>query len=292
MDTSLLDLTRRNQFSDDGRTLTQIVFNYVPNKTVSGIAGGIFYLITLLLFFRTVRTRSWWSLCLPIGAFFYATGFVLRIILANNQDSLGLFIIEQIFIICSPACFLAFNYIVYGRLITEWVNPQYSLLRPSIVAKVFITSDILTFLIQAGGSGFTDDDTIEIGMHIMLGGLVLQLISYVLFQIMFTVVHWRVHKAGALVHKQRWHKILWVLHFSSVFIVIRCVFRVAERADDAHAYLNTHEYIFYLLDVVPLFFATAIYFFYWPASYMVSDPHKTHNRVETGSQQELNTFQV
>jgi hypothetical protein len=82
------------------------------------------------------------------GLLGFAIGFFLRVPVRNNPDSLGLFIGMQLFLVCSPAAFLAFNYIVYGRLIQTNVGGQYSLLRPNLVAGVFVASDIITFLIQ------------------------------------------------------------------------------------------------------------------------------------------------
>lgn len=78
----------------------------------------------------------------------YALGFFLRIAVRQNQNSLGLFVVMQLFLVCSPAAFLAFNYIVYGRLIQENIGAKYSLIRPSIVARVFVISDVVTFIVQ------------------------------------------------------------------------------------------------------------------------------------------------
>jgi hypothetical protein len=79
-----------------------------------------------------------------------AAGFYLRFILMSHQNSQGLFIVMQILIVCSPAAFLAFNYILYGRFIMNTVGGQHSFIRPDRVARVFVISDIVTFLIQVG----------------------------------------------------------------------------------------------------------------------------------------------
>lgn len=62
--------------------------------------------------------------------------------------TLGLFITMQFFLICSPALFLAFNYMVYGRFIRQRVGAKYCLIRPERITKFFILSDITTFGIQ------------------------------------------------------------------------------------------------------------------------------------------------
>lgn len=74
-------------------------------------------------------------------------GFALRYASKYNPNSLGQFAIEQLFIVCSPAAFLAFNYIVYGRLIS-YIGTEHSMVNPQKVAKIFVISDVITFLIQ------------------------------------------------------------------------------------------------------------------------------------------------
>ena len=78
----------------------------------------------------------------------YSAGFFLRIPVASNPNSEGLFIVMQLMTVTSPAAFLAFNYIIYGRLIRNRVGASYSMIRPQIVAKVFVISDVTTFMIQ------------------------------------------------------------------------------------------------------------------------------------------------
>ncbi|TFK99440.1 hypothetical protein BDV98DRAFT_584113 [Pterulicium gracile] len=177
-----------------------------------------------LLFMQTFEVRSWWSLCLPIGAFY----------------SLMLYILTQLVIICSPAAFLAFNYILYGRLLADNVRPEYSMMRPAIVSKVFIISDVSTFFLQVSGGGMTATEKMaSAGKSLMVFGLCAQLLSYVVFWVMFTVLHVRAHKA-------------------------------AEWAVPSDHFLITSEAsgIFYAVDVVALFLRVSIYCFYLPASYI------------------------
>jgi hypothetical protein len=77
-----------------------------------------------------------------------SAGFFVRIGLLYSPDSLALFIVQQLFIITTPAAFLAFNYILYGRFIVGCVSREYSWIRPERVARIFVISDITTFLVQ------------------------------------------------------------------------------------------------------------------------------------------------
>lgn len=77
-----------------------------------------------------------------------SSGFFVRIGLDSSPNSTGIFTVQQLFIVVTPAAFLAFNYILYGRFIVECVSPRHSFIRPKWVARVFVISDITTFLVQ------------------------------------------------------------------------------------------------------------------------------------------------
>ncbi len=78
-------------------------------------------------------------------------GFFVKAVMVSSeahQNSQGLLIAQNVIIVCAPATFFAFNYIVYGHLVLDCVGAQFSLLRPSRVSFIFVGSDILTFVIQ------------------------------------------------------------------------------------------------------------------------------------------------
>ena len=75
-------------------------------------------------------------------------GFLARILVKNDPDSIFKFASMQLLLVCSPAAFLAFNYIVYGRLVVEKIGAKYSPIKPTIVARIFVISDVVTFLVQ------------------------------------------------------------------------------------------------------------------------------------------------
>lgn len=75
-------------------------------------------------------------------------GLFVRIITANNQNSEGLYIIQQLMIVLSPASFLAYNYILFGKFTARCVGPHHAAISARKFGRVFVTSDIITFLIQ------------------------------------------------------------------------------------------------------------------------------------------------
>lgn len=77
-----------------------------------------------------------------------STGLFVRVLSANNTHSMALFIAQSVMTVLSPAAFLAFNYIVYGRLVRFSIGLKYSMVNAAKVARFFVVSDVITFLIQ------------------------------------------------------------------------------------------------------------------------------------------------
>ncbi|KAL5490531.1 hypothetical protein ACEPAI_5364 [Sanghuangporus weigelae] len=251
----------------------KLALNYVPSLIPAVAAGAVYAVLTALLFIRLFRRKTWWGLCLPIGTLCFSVGFFIRYASAADTSNLGTFLFTQILMVISPAAFLAFNYIVYGRLIKTFATGRnrYSLIRPEIVAKTFIISDVVTFCVQGGGGGLQgQDDTANIGRIILLIGIIVQALSYVMFYFILIHSHRMFSKDDKFDEYNFPWRLVHVLHFSSVFIIIRCAYRAVELVQGNNGYLLTHEIFFYMLDTIPLFFATAIYVFFWPGQ-MIDD---------------------
>ncbi|KAF9781165.1 RTA1 like protein-domain-containing protein [Thelephora terrestris] len=247
--------------------ISERVYGYRPNSALAIAAAVVYGTLASALLFRVVMSRSWWGLCLPIGSFFVSLGFVLRVLSKHSPSSIGIFAIEGLFIICSPAAFLAFNYITYGRLIS-YIGAEHSIINPGKVAGTFVISDVFTFLLQAGGSGLqTSYKLANTGQKIVLVGLALQAVSYGFFIVLLIKSHISIKSSGSR-PMDKSSTLIWVLYFSSAFIFIRCIYRVAEFAQGRGGYLLTHEVLLYLLDVLPLVLAITVYVPFWPARYL------------------------
>lgn len=79
-----------------------------------------------------------------------ALGFLTRIFITQPslRSSIGVYILMDSLIVLAPAAFLAFNYITYGRTVRLCTGREHSFIRPEIVGRTFVISDIVTFLIQ------------------------------------------------------------------------------------------------------------------------------------------------
>ncbi|KAL5490532.1 hypothetical protein ACEPAI_5365 [Sanghuangporus weigelae] len=214
--------------------------HYSPSKPGAIIAGVILAVLSILIFVRLSRRKNWWGLCLPIGILLLSVGFFVRLASVNNPTGRDLFATTQVLIITSPGAFLAFNYIVYRRLIQAFAagQSQYSLMQPQILASVFIISDVVTFIVQGVGAGLsTSPDNLQMGRNAQDG------------KFNSSNFPW---------------SLVYILYFSSAFIMVRAIYRLVEFIQGPGGYLITHEVFCYCLDISPPFLATSIHAFFWP----------------------------
>ncbi|KAJ7587852.1 RTA1 like protein-domain-containing protein [Mycena floridula] len=225
---------------------------YIPKRLPAAVFGTIFLIAGIPLLSNVVHARSWWGICLPIGVFGYGLGYYVRIILVSQQDSKPIFITSTVLISCFPATYLAFNYIVYGRLLMHSLGPRYSIIKPSIIGLVFIMSDVTTFIVQAGGAAMEIDvDHRKLGDTLFKIGVIAQSISFCVFLFFIVWTHVKVKRVGKASSKAAWWKILYTVYVSSFAIVLT-------------AWL-------YVFDAVPLFVAIAVFIPWWPAKYLFED---------------------
>ncbi|KAF9571428.1 hypothetical protein EC968_000523 [Mortierella alpina] len=266
---------------------------YVPNVT-GNIAFGLIYAILGVIFsFRIYRHKNKWALCLPIGAFASSIGFFCRLGIDPKDLLVPLFVVQNILIIATPSAFLAFNYMLYGRLISS-VDPQfgangslsrmeksrYSFIPPRIVGRAFIWSDVITFLLQVAagsmiGNAGDNQSLVSIGDKLFLVGVCAQGASYSLFSILLSIALVRLvgerKKTCTDLAGKSWMGldkstalIFSCLYFSSLFIIIRSVYRIVEFVQGHDGYLISFEVFLFALDAVPLVLAIGIWAVVWP----------------------------
>ncbi|KAF5371211.1 hypothetical protein D9758_004114 [Tetrapyrgos nigripes] len=248
----------------------EFLFGYTPSVLAAAIAGGVYLITGAILLFNVIRHRNWWGLCLPIGAVAMALGFGVRILLhMPEHQTKSILIPEEVLVSCSPAAYLAFNYIVYGRLLRFNIGDRHSLIRPSWIGAMFILSDVSTFVIQAAGAAMmTNADSVKNGENIFKLGVILQSISYYIFCVFMIWTWWSLRREGKSSGQEPWWMAFRTLGISSAFIIVRTAYRIVESSTPRGSYIRSHEMFLYLLDVLPLFIAISFYIFWWPGKYM------------------------
>ncbi|KAH7105315.1 RTA1-domain-containing protein [Auriculariales sp. MPI-PUGE-AT-0066] len=265
------------------------VFNplrYIASNILTAIAVALVLVVGFAQTFFVWKYKTKWMLAMTIGCYTFAIGLALRFGLHSDPHGRGLYIAEYLFVVLSPCAFIAAEYVLLGRLARFLRADQHLLVSPQKITRVFVTSDIVTFLIQACGgaisaSARTDPKKNELGSHLFLAGLAAQLFSFVVFLGVFTHFLIRLYKhEPATWRAPKWKTLLAAMSFSFIGILIRSVFRTIELSEGFAGPLATSEKHFYGLDTLPLFIAIAIYVPFWPGRYIRTPESRLELRPE------------
>ena len=91
------------------------------------------------------------------------------------------------------------------------------------------------------------------GQHIVIGGLVIQILFFGFFVIVALVFNLRINKAPTARSASQnipWKKHIHALYYASALIMLRSVFRVVEYAQGNAGYIISHEVFLYIFDSV------------------------------------------
>ncbi|KAL7422004.1 Lipid-translocating exporter-like protein rta1 [Cryptotrichosporon argae] len=262
---------------------THLVTGYVPKLwatyTVIGLYGAV-ALIFWIRFFRSGKTR--YMLWVTIGATVMTIGYGNRVPLTKSPSSVGIYSGTQLLTLLSPCAFIAQDYYILPRLATWLEADDCLILRPRLIARIFLISDGITFVVQLAGSGLSavmNEKLAKAGLTIALIGLIVQVVSFTLYWALLTLFGHRVaHRhpekwsrdvsVGGTTERLSgsgdWRRVYWALQWTCVGIMVRCIFRVVEFAQGYSGYLRTHEWAYYCLDGLPLLLAILVWTWVWP----------------------------
>ncbi|KAK5679175.1 phospholipid-translocating ATPase rsb1 [Elasticomyces elasticus] len=240
--------------------LAQSSFLYIPSY-----GGNIFFAIWFGLMILPqiglgIRYKTWGFMsAMIIGLALEVIGYAARVQLNNNPFDSDSFLMYLITLTIAPVFISAAIYLCLTRIIVIY-GQKCSRFMPGTVAVAFMTSDFLSLLLQAVGGAIADTaDThadSQIGIDIMIAGLVLQAISLAAFLLFVADFAWRCHcgvldqdPAKQRVRNQMLFKAFMAnLLLATVVILIRSIFRVAELWGGFDGALWNNEVDFLILD--------------------------------------------
>jgi hypothetical protein len=194
---------------------------------------------------------------------------------------------QYLLLLVAPALFAASIYIILGRIILLVDGERYALIRQKWLTKIFVTGDVISFMVQGGGGGIMGSGTekgMKIGEKLVLVGLFLQLFFFAIFVIIAGTFHYRLVRALPLkkhrsaaptsvdVHALPWKRHLVALYVTSGLILIRSTFRVVEYLQGNAGYLLRKEIFLYIFDGVLMLAVMLI--FNWVHPSQVTEAYK------------------
>ncbi|KAK1140086.1 hypothetical protein N8T08_010918 [Aspergillus melleus] len=270
---------------------TESIYFYNPSLPAS-ILFTILYFIPFLyhlymavLFPRATKSHSPGSFIpILIGALLEVAGYATRCASIKQPSNIPLYAISATLIVIAPIFVCASLYVLTNRLIQngsvgDGEKPRSGCLPIRIpiswLPKIFITLDIISCLTQGSGSGIAsagdwEGDEKDTGVGVLIGGLVLQLVTFTGFLVIVGSFHWGMKRQGREVEGGV-RMMLRGVYVAGVWIMVRSIYRVVEFAMGIDAYAFNHEWPLYVLEAVPMLIAISVLGWYHPARYLQVD---------------------
>ncbi|RSH93578.1 hypothetical protein EHS25_007936 [Saitozyma podzolica] len=171
-------------------------YGYILNHGATYAFIAIYSLICVAHIFLGVFWKLWWTLpTLALGTLVEVIGWAGRVMSINtlyweiNYGGLWMYdfnaFVQQICcLVIAPTFYSAANYVLLGLLL-DVTDPLYSSLDTRSIKVIFITSDVLCLLVQAGGGAWAGTSSGpnggNSGAYMMSGGVILQLVVTIIF---------------------------------------------------------------------------------------------------------------
>ncbi|KAF7591052.1 hypothetical protein BBP40_002012 [Aspergillus hancockii] len=264
-------------------------YHYDPSAGAAVAFAAVFGLTTLIHLWQMFRARTWYLTPFIIGGIYRdfvglveAIGYLCRYISSTETPDWTMkpYIGQSLLLLLAPALFAASIYMVLGRIIRMLNAGSISLIRPSWLTKIFVTGDVLSFFVQSGGGGMlakaTSQDQKDLGEHMIIAGLFIQIVFFGFFIVVSVVFHRRMlatpmHQIVAT--EIPWNSYMKVLYTVSILVLIRSAYRVIEYVQGTDGYLQSKEAYLYVFDAA-LMFACCVILNWWHPSKVVSGKNK------------------
>lgn len=170
------------QYLKDERNLYGTDLNLAPNV--------IFFVIFTLCFVYTtamiVKSRyHWFNITFFAGELLQFIGWLGRILAYGDTSNLNYYLMQYIGLTISPAFLMGGIYFLFAQLVVVH-GREYSVLKPLWYSYLFVTSDVISLLIQSGGGAASSIATQintdpKPGTNAMTAGIAFQVAAMTVF---------------------------------------------------------------------------------------------------------------
>ncbi|KAG5976135.1 hypothetical protein E4U55_007486 [Claviceps digitariae] len=229
------------------------IYGYQPSLAANATFLALFVLVGLVHGYLGYRWRSWgFMVGMLLGCVSEVVGYAGRIMLYNNPFSFVGFMIQIVCLTIAPVFYTASIYVTLSKTIIHFA-PELSRFNPAFFYWIFIPFDVVCLALQAAGGAMSTTSTGDdrSGVNISMAGLALQVIVLTAFAGCFADYMIRyVRSDKARKFDWRLRSFFGGLVTSTLLILARCAYRVAELKDGYDGHLIREEAPFIVLEGV------------------------------------------
>ncbi|KAH7391576.1 RTA1 like protein-domain-containing protein [Cadophora sp. MPI-SDFR-AT-0126] len=253
------------------------IWLYDPSLPLA-IVFTVIYTVPLAwqMYLTVVKYRASYFTVVIVGAAFEVGGYISRAASIQQEEEIPPYAVSSSLIVLAPLFIAAGNYLLLTRLCNRVlplrITHIYRLPLRNLT-KIFVTSDIVTLIVQVSGTSIAssndwEGDMVQVGENILIAGLAIQCFSLVVF----LTVLWRFWGLATTDQKidagNGWRRVVRAVGISCVLILIRSIYRLIEFALGIFGYPFTHEWMFYVFESVPMVPAILVFCVWHPAAYL------------------------
>lgn len=129
----------------------------------------------------------------------------------------------------APIFVAAGNFLLVGRLVRAILPPdRHTIFRLPArwITRVFVTCDVVGFVIQGNGSGVASSnnwqgETKDIGEKILIAGLAFQFVAFSAYLCVLVRFHLRANRSAVETAQRGWKNVVRAVYISSAMIMVR-----------------------------------------------------------------------
>ncbi|KAI8193559.1 hypothetical protein KHU50_012480 [Colletotrichum sp. SAR 10_65] len=265
---------------EDGKVL---FYPYTPSKAAGVIFLFLFAGISLYHIFLIRKFKTKYFIPMVLGGICDTFGHLGRAWAGSAPLSPKPFMLQLMLILVAPVFISATLYITLGRLKESLLGHPRRRCSPT---SIFILTDIVAFCTQIGGSlvqVIANPKIMEIGGHVVLGGLLFQL--FVLVVYFALVVRFQRATQREVIYLEHWRRYVWTLVVSVVAVWVRNLVRAAEFGQGWYGFVNQHEAMMYIFDSFLMFSVMVAFALFHPGQLNDSQGSMSKGRQRVTSEQ-------
>ncbi|KAH8667977.1 RTA1 like protein-domain-containing protein [Tricladium varicosporioides] len=265
---------------------TFALYHYNPSFAAAIVFAAVFAISTVWHLYLMAKHRTWYFIPMIVGAILEVVGYAARAISAHQSPNWTIlpFILQTLLLLVAPALLAASIYMILGHIIVSIDGESYSIIKKKWLTKIFVVGDVVTFFIQAVGGGRMSskgtNSSRELGSHIVIAGLLLQIVWFGFFVVVALVFHSRMRAMPTtLSHNSSipWEKFLYVLYGTSFLIMVRSIVRVVEFGQGFAGAIQSSEWYLYVFDAIPMAAVVLCFNSIYPSNFTKKAKHTRMN---------------